>query len=130
MPLVKVEILKGKSKEYKLALLDGIHKALVETLKIPKDDRIQRIYELDMDDFEIPPSKTDNFTIIEITMFGGRSNETKKNLFASIVKNLESSPGIKKTEVMIVINDPPLENWGIRGGIPANEVNLGFKVDV
>ncbi len=42
MPLVKVEIIKGKPQEYKQALLDGIHDALVEAFKIPEDDRIQR----------------------------------------------------------------------------------------
>lgn len=56
MPLVRVEILKGKSSEYKKALLDGIHQALVDTLKVPEDDRIQRLYELEKDNFELPPS--------------------------------------------------------------------------
>jgi hypothetical protein len=29
-----------------------------------------------------------------------------------------------------VLNEVPLENWGIRGGQPASEVDLGFKVNV
>ncbi|MGZ7117831.1 MAG: tautomerase family protein, partial [Methanobacterium sp.] len=53
-PLVKIEILKGKSKEYKKALLDGIHDALVESIKIPDNDRFQRLYELEEDNFEYP----------------------------------------------------------------------------
>jgi phenylpyruvate tautomerase PptA (4-oxalocrotonate tautomerase family) len=32
--------------------------------------------------------------------------------------------------VFIVLNEIPLDNWGIRGGIPASEVDLGFKVGV
>lgn len=47
MPLVKVEIFKGKTPEYKKTLLDCIHKALVDAFSIPDDDRIQRLYELD-----------------------------------------------------------------------------------
>jgi hypothetical protein len=31
---------------------------------------------------------------------------------------------------MIVLLEPPLENWGIRGGRPASEVDLGFKIDI
>jgi hypothetical protein len=46
MQLVKVEIFKGKTKEYKEALLDGIHDALLTAFKIPMDDRTQRLYEL------------------------------------------------------------------------------------
>jgi hypothetical protein len=32
--------------------------------------------------------------------------------------------------VLIVLHEPPLENWGIRGGQAATDVQLGFKIDV
>lgn len=130
MPLVKVELLKGKSREYKKAILDGVHAALAESLKIPDHDRTQRLYELDPAHFEIPPSKTENVTLIEITMFKGRSTEAKKKLYRAIVRNLAESPGIEGNDITIVLHELPLENWGIRGGKPASEVDLGFKVDV
>lgn len=130
MPLVKVEIFKGKSQEYKKALLDGIHSALVEAFKIPDYDRMQRLYELERKNFEIAPTKTEQFTLIEITAFQGRSLEAKKNLYSAIIRNLGQLPGINCDDITIVLNEPPLENWGIRGGRPANEVDLGFKVDV
>ena len=55
MPLVKIEILKGYSKEYKKAILDAVHDALVESIKIPDHDRFQRLYELEKENFEFPP---------------------------------------------------------------------------
>jgi len=130
MPLVKIEILKGKSQEYKKAILDGIHSALVEAFKIPDDDRMQRLYELEKDNFETSPTKTKNVTVIELTVFKGRSSEAKKNLYSAIVRNLAKSPGIDGNDISIVINEQPLENWGIKGGLPANEVNLGFTIEV
>jgi phenylpyruvate tautomerase PptA (4-oxalocrotonate tautomerase family) len=130
MPLVKIEIRKGKSSEYKKALLDGVHRALVQTIKILDHDRTQRLYELDADNFEAAPNKTDNITVIEIVMFKGRSIEAKKQLYKTIVNNLAENPGIKGDDIIIVLHEPPLENWGIRGGKPANEVDLGFKIDV
>jgi phenylpyruvate tautomerase PptA (4-oxalocrotonate tautomerase family) len=130
MPLVKVEILKGKTQEYKNAIFDGIHSALVEAFKIPDDDRIQRLYELEKDCFETSTTKTENITLIELTVFKGRSYEAKKNLYSAIVRNLAESPGIDGKDILIVINEPPFENWGINGGLPANEVNLGFKIEV
>jgi PBP1b-binding outer membrane lipoprotein LpoB len=42
----------------------------------------------------------------------------------------ETSAANKLTDVLIVINEPPLKNWGISGGKPASEVNIGFKIDV
>jgi phenylpyruvate tautomerase PptA (4-oxalocrotonate tautomerase family) len=129
MPLVKIEIASGKPAKYKKALLDGIHNALVEAIRIPDSDRRQRLYELDDFHFE-HTERSDAYTIIEITMFKGRSFEAKKALYSAIVRNLEANPGIPGSEVIIVIHEPPLENWGIRGGKPANEVDLGFNINV
>ncbi len=63
-------------------------------------------------------------------MFKGRSFEAKKQLFQAIVDNLAKNPGIKGDDIIIVLHEPPLENWGIRGGKPASEVDIGFRIDV
>jgi len=130
MPLVKVEIIKGKNREYKKSLLDGIHNALVSAIKIPNDDRNQRLYELPSENFEKRSTRTDSFTLIEITMFKGRTIDAKRKLYLDIIDNLSQSPGINGDDILIVIHEPPLENWGIRGGKPASEVDLGFKINV
>jgi phenylpyruvate tautomerase PptA (4-oxalocrotonate tautomerase family) len=130
MPLVKVEIIKGKSKEYKKALLNGIHAALQKALKIPEYDRTQILFEIDKRNFEIISNKSEQYTLIEITLFQGRSFEAKKELYKIIVENLAESPGIDGNDITIVLYEPPLENWGIRGGKAACDVDLGFKIDV
>lgn len=130
MPLVKIEIRKGYSPEYKKAILDGVHQALVDALGIPDSDRFQRIYELDKEDFECPPDRTRAVTMIQITMFPGRSFDAKKKLYQNIVHNLGENPGIDGNDILIILLEPPMENWGIRGGKPASEVDLGFKIDV
>lgn len=129
MPLVRIEIEKGFSLEYKKALLDNVHQALVEAIKIPDHDRRQRLYELDSDHFE-HTGRGKGYTIIEITMFKGRSNEAKKVLYRRMVDLLEQNPGIDGNDVTIIISEPALENWGIRGGLPASEVDLGFSINV
>lgn len=130
MPLVKVEIIEGRDREYKQAILDGIHSALVDAFKIPDDDRIQRLYELSREDFEIAGFKTDKFVLIELTIFLGRSLDAKRSLYARIVQNLAEKPGISGNDITIVLNEVPLDNWGIRGGKPGSEVDLGFKINV
>ncbi|MGC7845691.1 tautomerase family protein [Desulforudis sp. 1088] len=130
MPLVRIEMRAGKPAAYKKAVLDGVHEALVQAIKIPDHDRNQRLYELDADHFEISPTKSENAVIIEIVMFKGRSAEAKKRLFQAVVANLGKNPGIDGNDIIIVLHEPPLENWGIRGGKPANEVNLGFNIKV
>lgn len=115
MPLVKIEIIKGKSLEYKKTVLDAVHVALENTIQIENWDRFQRLYEIEDDLFERSESKTDKFTVIEITMFPGRTKEQKSKLYKEIVKELNERLGIEPTDIFIVINEPANENWGLAG---------------
>lgn len=130
MPLVRIEMLEGKTLEYKRETMASIHKALVEALRIPEQDQMQKLYELKTENFITVPDMTDDAIFIEISMFKGRSRECKKNLYQAIVKNLKHSPGISETDVFIVLHEEPLENWGIRGGKSAAEVNFNFDIEV
>ncbi len=129
MPEVRIEIRQGRSASEKKELLEAVHSALVETLKIPEHDRLQRLYEHPADNFEVPPEKTEMFTLIEITMFPGRSIEAKRCLYRAIVRNL-GGLGIGPDDVFITLQEPAMANWGIRGGRPASEVDLGFGVNI
>jgi phenylpyruvate tautomerase PptA (4-oxalocrotonate tautomerase family) len=101
----------------------------VEALRIPDEDRTQILTEHPADAFEIPPGKGDRFTLVEITMFAGRSLDAKRRLYRAVVTNL-GRLGIPPSDVLIVLHEVPLENWGIRGGTPASDVDLGFEVGV
>ena len=129
MPLVKVSLLKGKSKEEKEALLDAIHAALMGAFKIPENDRNQRIFEFEPENFEIPEGKTSDYILIEMDVFPGRSIEAKRKLYQTIVQNLQRH-NIQASDVLIVLNEPQLDNWGVGGGVPAGTIDLGFKIDV
>lgn len=111
-------MLRGKSQEYKKAVLDCVHDGLRQALQIEDWDRFQRIAEYDREDFEIPSFKSDDFMIIELTIFPGRTKEQKRNTIQAITENLNQRLNIAPTDVFIVIADPPLENWGIGGKNP------------
>jgi phenylpyruvate tautomerase PptA (4-oxalocrotonate tautomerase family) len=113
MPLVKIELLKGKSAEYKKTLLESVHAGLVESLGIEDWDRFQRIIEYDKADFEFPDFKSDNFMIIGLTIFPGRTAEQKQSAITLIKNKLNSNLKIEPKDVFIVIIDPPRENWSI-----------------
>jgi phenylpyruvate tautomerase PptA (4-oxalocrotonate tautomerase family) len=130
MPIIRIDIIAGKPIGYKHALLYGIHAALVSALKIPEEDRNQIVNEHFSMNFERRAGRTDKFTIIEITVFKGRSLDAKRALYQGIVENLGQDPGIEGNDILIVLNEPPLENWGIRGGNAACDVDIGFKIDV
>ena len=79
--------------------------------------------------FEIPPGKRERFTLVEVTMFAGRSLDAKRRLYRAVVRNL-GRLGVPASDVLTVLHGVPLENWGIRGGTPASDVDLGFEVGV
>jgi phenylpyruvate tautomerase PptA (4-oxalocrotonate tautomerase family) len=128
MPIVHVEIAQGRADAEKKAILDGIHDALVECFKIPETDRNQVLREVLPE--HLDSNKGKGFTLVELTVFPGRSAQAKGLLYKAIVRNLERAAHINPMDVMIVLHEPPLENWGIRGGEMASQVELGFKIDV
>jgi 4-oxalocrotonate tautomerase family enzyme len=129
MPKIRIDILEGKPEAYKKELLDIVHDALVEAIRIPDWDRVQILQEHKPENFEIPPGKTDKYTSIEILMFPGRSLEAKRRIYELITKKLKSALGIDETDVSIILIEPPMENWGVLGR-PASEIDVGFKIDV
>ncbi len=129
MPLVKLTTRKTRTRAEKDALLLGVHQALVDAFHIPKDDCYCRIETLDPADFIVPPGKSDAFVLIEIGAFPGRSIDAKRKLYAGIIEIL-GKQGIAPADIFITVNEMPLDNWGIRGGVPASDIQLGFKLDV
>jgi phenylpyruvate tautomerase PptA (4-oxalocrotonate tautomerase family) len=127
MPLIKIELKAGRDRQSILKIRDTVMDAVIESLKMPSDDRNIRVIEYQPDLFQM---KAPYEILIEISMFSGRTKETKRTLYKTITDKLESSGLIGKNKIFIILNEQPLENWGIRGGIPADEMDLGFKVNI
>ena len=115
MPLVKIEMLAGKPLEYKKTVFDCVHEGLIEAFGIQVWDRFQRITEYDKSNWEIPEEKSENFMIIELTLFPGRTKEQKKAAIKIITDKLSQRLDISPTDIFIVMNEPPLDNWGMGG---------------
>ena len=127
MPLIHIEIEKGYDKAFLISLIEETINIVQEVLMLPEDDRNIRLTEFDKELFIL---KAPYRMIIGISMFTGRTPETKKELFKRIVTILSAKLPIKKEEIFILLNEQPQQNWGIKGGIPASETDLGFKVEI
>ena len=131
MPSVLIEIRKSYTPEQEIALMNAVHLALQEAFKILPDDKNVRLIVHEPHRFVYPPGKTqpDLYTHISIDCFAGRSLEAKRNLYRTIVQNLEAF-GIPKDHIKILLREISRENWGIRGGQAGCDVELGFKIEV
>lgn len=129
MAQIKIYGLRENLNPIKRKLSDIIHDCVMETLSLPSDKRFHRFFPLDREDFHYPPERSDRYTIIEISMFEGRSDESKKNLIRTLIKRLNDGLSISPQDVEITIFETPRLNWGIRGG-PGDELGLNYKVEV
>src|SRR3984957_9183050 len=131
MPHVLVEVRREYSPEEEIALMDAVHSALRTAFRIPPSDRHVRLVAHEPHRFACPPGKAqpDRYTLVSVDAFAGRSLDAKRALYREIVESLEPL-GIPGDHVSIVVRDVPLTSWGIRGGVAACDVDLGFDVNV
>jgi phenylpyruvate tautomerase PptA (4-oxalocrotonate tautomerase family) len=131
MALARIDILEGRTSGEKRALVDAVRAALSEALQAPPEDPLVRLAEYPAGQFSLPyPDRhSERFALVEVTMFAGRSPQTKRRLYEAIVRRLEAL-GVPAGDVLIVLHEPPMYNWGVDGGQPASEVDVGFKVDI
>lgn len=108
--------------------IDEFHKKMVDVLKIPDYDRLV-VLDQKTKGFYQPPDSIGKYMLFEIDMFSGRTMETKKKLYKELFA-LAHSVGVETSNVNVILKDIEKENWGIRGGQPASEVDLGFKTNV
>lgn len=127
MPFVHIDIHKGYEKDFVFQIKETVMDCVQQSLQLPEDDRKVLIMEHEKDHFTM----NEPYEIfIEIKMFSGRTYETKKKMYELIVNELYRKTGISRDSVLIVANEQPKENWAGRGGVPASEMVLGFKVEI
>jgi phenylpyruvate tautomerase PptA (4-oxalocrotonate tautomerase family) len=131
MALARIEVLEGRTSGEKKSLVEAVRAALSEALWAPHDDPTVRLAEYPREQFLLPyPDRhSDRYSLVEVTMFAGRSLDTRRRLYGAIVQRL-ATLGVPSNDVLIVLHEPPRENWGVDGGMPASEVDVGFKVDI
>lgn len=131
MPSVFIEVRQKYSKEVELGIMEAVHSALRDSFKIMPGDRNVRLIVHEPHRFECPPDRTkpEYYTHISIDCFAGRSLDAKRSLYKNVVHNLEQF-GIPNDHVKIMLREITAENWGIRGGKAACDVDLGFNINV
>jgi len=129
MAQVKIFGLRDKLDPIKQRLSEVIHSCVVDALQYPPDKRSHRFFPLDRSDFLYPAGRTENYTIVEFSMFEGRSVEAKKHLIRLMFERVQQECGISPNDLEMTIFETPKHNWGFRG-LPGDEHSLNYKVEV
>ncbi|MCK3658991.1 hypothetical protein A4G18_09785 [Pasteurellaceae bacterium Pebbles2] len=112
----------------KHALMQAIFDCLEMQLDIPHRKHALRFIGLDTEDFFYPEGRSEDFTVIEINLMKGRTEETKKRLIKMLFCELEQRLGISAIDIEITINEQPAHCWGFRGmtGDEANDLTYSI----
>ncbi|HYA97091.1 MAG TPA: tautomerase family protein [Methylomirabilota bacterium] len=121
MPLVRIDLRAGTSPEYRRAIADGVHQALVDSLAIPPDDRFQVVSEHAPENLMYDPqylgiARSDKVVLVQITLSAGRKPAQKRALFRRIAELLARSPGVRPQDVVVNLVEVAWENWSFGNG--------------
>ena len=122
MPLVRIDLRRGKSSAHRKAICDGIYRAMRETFDVPENDRFMIVNEHDAENFVFAESYLgiahgDDLVIIQITANDTRTLEQKQAFFARLAALLAENPGLRKEDVIINLVECKKENWSFGNGI-------------
>lgn len=128
MAQVKIFARRAHLERVRGALSEAIHRVLQETLGLPADKRFHRFLALDDADFLHPPDRGEGYTILELVMFAGRTDATKRACLRRLMAEVPVATGIPVDDLEIVILESPRAHWGIRGRV-GDELQLTYKVE-
>jgi 4-oxalocrotonate tautomerase len=122
MPLVRIDAPDSRPAEDLAVIGDGVHRALIEAIGIPEQDRFQVLSQhaagrLVFDRHYLGISRSGGVLFVQITLSVGRSVEQKKALYAAIVRNLGQRPGIRSEDVFVNLVEVVKENWSFGNGV-------------
>ena len=121
MPFVHLALRAGKSVDYRRALADGIHQAMVDSLGVPADDRFQIVTEHDNAGLIYDPGylgvpRTDEVVLVHITLSFGRKPKQKRDFYARAAELLAQNPGLNPDNLVITLVETAWENWSFGRG--------------
>ena len=122
MPLVRIAVPADTTPAWRRTVADGVHRALVDTVDVPIDDRFQLIEPRADEERIVDPNylgvaRSDRAVIVSITFRRGRSEAKKRALHRAVADNLAAAPGIRREDVMIVLTENDSVDWSFGAGV-------------
>ena len=121
MPLVRISLREGKTEQYRKAVADGVHRAMVEGAAVPEQDRFQIITEhppsgLIYDPTYLGIQRTNDIVMVQIPLSTGRKLAQKRQLFKRMAEILAENPCLRPEDLMINLVEVAWENWSFGKG--------------
>ena len=120
MPLLRFDLVEGRSESEIRKILDATHEVLLETLKVPTHDRYQVVHEhrrsrMIVEDTGLGFVRSDDVLLLQVTS-RPRSREMKENFYRLLVERLASRCGISPDDIIVNFVTNADEDWSFGAG--------------
>lgn len=120
MPLLRIDLLEGRSDAELKALLDAVHRGMVAAFQVPESDRYQVVHEhpakhMIIQDTGLGITRTEKVVFIQVTS-RTRDIEKKQAFYRLVCEELEKSCGVQKSDVVISIVENSDADWSFGMG--------------
>ncbi|AWN41941.1 tautomerase family protein [Methylobacterium durans] len=120
MPLLRFDLIEGRSETELKTLLDAAHEAMLEAFRVPPGDRYQIVNEhkpsrMVIEDTGLGIPRTRDVVVVQM-ITRPRSQEMKQAFYRLLTEKLEARCGIAPADVMVscVVNSD--EDWSFGHG--------------
>jgi phenylpyruvate tautomerase PptA (4-oxalocrotonate tautomerase family) len=107
---------------------DLVHRALVDTWRLPETKRFHRFLLL-ADDELVAPSRGPGYLGVEVVCFTGRSPDAVRSLVRAMTDQVAPALGLPVDDLEVVLIEVPPSHWAIRGRA-GDELTLDYPVDI
>jgi phenylpyruvate tautomerase PptA (4-oxalocrotonate tautomerase family) len=123
MPFARIDLLKGKTPEYRSTVADVVYHGIVDILKAPDGDRFIVIGEHTADNLIFDKTflgfdRSADFLLIQITSTVGNNKESKLALYKFIANELKSKLDVRPDDIMINMVYVDRSDWSFGNGDP------------
>ena len=107
MPLLRFDLIEGRTDVEVKTLLDAAHRAMLAAFKVPERDRYQIVQEhkrghMIVEDTGLGIERTDKVVVVQVTS-RPRTREQKETFYRLLCEELERACGIAPTDGMVSI---------------------------
>jgi 4-oxalocrotonate tautomerase len=121
MPLARIDVPRGRTAAFRRLVGDVVYEAMLDTLKVPPQDRFQVITEHDPQDLVLDPGylgiqRSSACIVIQLTLNEGRTVEQKRAFYKAVADGLHERAGMRREDVLISLVEVRKENWSFGNG--------------
>ena len=121
MPLVRIDLIEGKSSDYRKVIGDVIYEAMIGNLNVPANDRFQVITEHPTEALVFDPTylgiqRSKDCIFIQATLSEGRTVEQKQLFYKAVADGLHQRLALRREDVLINLVEVTKENWSFGNG--------------